>query len=161
MPSISTPVSVSSSNCRKLLKVPAKLLPPDLVTTLIAAPVMLPYSAEAPMPSTWISPMVSGLMYHQARPVSGPVTFSPSTLQLFELVLEPYAESWLLNSVPPLIPGVTATMSQKLLRVGMSSMNSAAKLVGDSELRRSMRGTSPVTRISSVTAPLSVNSSDT
>ena len=149
---------MSASNCRKLSNEPANSLAPDLVTTLIAAPVMLPYSAVAPTPSTCTSSIVSGLMYHQARPVSGPVTFRPSTFQLFELVPEPKAESWLVNSVPPETPGVTATMSQKLRRVGMSSMNSASKLIGRSELRRSSSGASATTSIRADTAPERVKS---
>ena len=77
MPSISAFSSVRPSFMWYQSTVPAKSFVPDLVTMLIAAPDMLPYSAGAPIPSTCTSSMIAGFVHQNARPVSEEVVSRP------------------------------------------------------------------------------------
>ena len=131
--------------------VPWNSFVPDLVTMLIAAPDMLPYSAGAPIPSTCTSSMIAGFVHQNARPVSEDVVSRPSMRQEFEATLEPKAVSEVLPSEAWLMPGDTATRSQKFRSVGRSSMKSAVKLVLTLELVTSRIGDA-VTVTSSSTA---------
>lgn len=79
---------VSESPWYQMLTPPWKSLVPDLVTTFMAAPDMLPYWAGAPIASTWTSSMVSGLGHQKDWPLSLRVLFEPSMLQEFDAVLE-------------------------------------------------------------------------
>jgi hypothetical protein len=72
---------------------------------------MLPNSAGAPTPSTCTSSMVSGLIAHQAEPVSGAEVSSPSTCQAFDCMLEPKAICRSLPSLDWETPGDTAIRS--------------------------------------------------
>ena len=127
MPKLVALSLVNESSWYQTLALPLRSLVPDLVTTFIAAPDMLPYWAGAPMASTWTSSTVSGLGHQKAWPLSLRVLFWPSMLQEFEAVLEPKADNFQASFVCCwTTPGETAIMSQKLRVVGRSSMNSAS-----------------------------------
>ena len=125
MPSISAFSSVRPSFWWYQSIEPEKSFEPDFVTTLNAAPDMLPYSAGAPSPSTWTSSMIAAFNHQYELPVSDEVVSRPSMRQEFDAVLEPKADIDVLPSDSALIPGDTATRSQKLRSVGRSSMKSA------------------------------------
>ena len=68
---------------------PWNSLVPDLVTTLKAVPSMPPYSAVAPVPSTWISATSSSFIDHERSPPSGAVRSRPSMFHWLDLTSAP------------------------------------------------------------------------
>ena len=147
-PSSSTLLSVSSSNWKKALKRAREVVGARLGDDVDRRAGHVAELGGAPTPRTWTSSMVSGLMYHQAPPVSGAGDVQAVDVPAVRARCPSRTPTgWMVHSVLPLMPGETATMSQKLRRVGRSSMNSASKLVlQPRSSRRSSSGASAVDR---------------
>ena len=121
--------------------------------TLMTAPCMLPYSADAPTDwicTSWMKSMPGSA---RATPLHGQVKFVPSNRNWFSLVPEPNADTVVdvpLDGEVGEIPGAARIMSNMLdRRVGIARRSSGPKRVPNPGSRASMREPAPSTTIDS------------
>src|SRR5262249_46932184 len=133
---------------------------PDFVTTLMMPPIALPYSADAPSDTSWISSTISGSTTAPPRLKEEMLVSPPSTSILFSSADPPTNDIYMLRPEGSSLvtPGEALIKSKTLLRrVGVSSYSSFEILVDKPDLAVSISAALPTTvRLSDSGPTLSV-----